>query len=109
MQNISPKILHLSLKKPQFDVTVSREKTSEFRRPSNWILSRIKQGKTYDLIKFTNGYGSNKPSFICIYLGWKTAKSASYIYSNGLVVNVDENYIEFELGEIVEIKNYQII
>lgn len=102
------KILHLSLKRPQFEITISREKTSEFRRPSKWILSRINNDKTYDLIKFTNGYGNDKPSFTCKYLGWKHASPASHKYSNGLVVNVDNTYIEFKLGEIVEIKNYKI-
>ena len=102
------KTLYLALKKPQFEVTASREKTSEFRRPSKWILSRIKNDKTYDLIKFTNGYGADKPTFTTKYLGWKPAKPATYRYSNGLIVTVDSSYIEFELGEIVEIKNYKI-
>lgn len=102
------KVLYLCLKKLQFEVTVSKEKSSEFRQPSKWILSRINNNKTYDLIKFTNGYGADRPTFTCKYLGWKQAKPASHIFSNGLVVNVDGNYIEFPLGEIVEIKNYVI-
>ena len=98
------KILHLTLKKPQFKVTITGEKTSEFRRPSQWIKSRLID-KKYDFVKFTNGYGSNKPSFLCKCLGWRYATRASYTFSNDLVVNVDETYFEILLGEIVQVKN----
>ena len=98
------KILHLTLKKPQFQVTSSGEKIYEFRRPSDWIKSRLID-KEYDLVKFTNGYGSDKPFFICEYLGWSFAKPASYKYSNGLVVNVTDEYYKIDLGAILEIGN----
>ena len=62
------KILHLTLKKPQFQVTISREKRHEFRRPSDWIKSRL-VNKSYDFIKFTNGYlqGRNNVKSRCFY------------------------------------------
>ncbi|MBC7766554.1 hypothetical protein H7Y21_00985 [Arenimonas sp.] len=100
------KILYLTLKKPQFQVTVSGEKKSEFRRPSKWILSRV-LNKQYDFVKFTNGYGSDKPSFRCEFKGWKYAEPKRYVYSNGLVVNTDSNYIEIVLGCILEVENYK--
>lgn len=99
------KVLYLTLKKPQFRVTVSGEKTSEFRRPSSWILSRI-LNKSYDIVKFVNGYGSDKPSFTCEFRGWKYADPAKHVYSNGLVVNTDSSYIEIKLGKILKIENY---
>jgi hypothetical protein len=98
------RILYLTLKKPQFQVTFSGEKKSEFRRPSKWIESRL-VNKEYDQIKFTNGYGSDKPFFICECLGWSFAKPNSHTYSNGLVVNVSEGYFEIKLGEIISSGN----
>lgn len=98
------KVLHLSLKKPQFEVTISGEKTSEYRKPSKWILSRI-LGKSYDLIKFTNGYGNHRPSFMCEFKGWKYAEPNSHKYSNGLVVDTDDSYIEILLGAISDKSN----
>lgn len=103
---MSQKILYLTLKKPQFQVTVSGEKSSEFRKPSQWILSRV-LNKEYDLVKFTNGYGSDKPYFICEFISWKYAEPATHNYSNGLVVKVDSSYIEILLGKILKIENYK--
>ena len=54
------KILKLTLSKLPFDVTVTGEKTIEYRKPSKWILSRLK-GKHYRKIWFTNGYGKTRP------------------------------------------------
>jgi hypothetical protein len=98
------KTLHLTLKKLQFQVTSSGEKRYEFRRPSDWIKSRL-INKSYDLVKFTNGYGSDKPYFICKFLGWSYATPSSQKYSNGLVVNITEGYYQIDLGEILEIGN----
>ncbi len=105
-KNVNKNILYLTLKKPQFQVTVTGEKSSEFRRPSKWIFSRV-LNKTYDFVKFTNGYGLEKPNFICEFKGWKYAEPGSHKFSNGLVVNVDESYIEILLGKIIEIENYK--
>ena len=102
--NTNNKMLYLTLKKSQFQVTVTGEKNSEFRRPSKWILSRV-LNKTYDYVKFTNGYGSNKPNFICEFKSWKYAEACTHLYSNGLVVKVDESYIEIILGNILKIEN----
>lgn len=103
---MSKRILHLSLKKPQFEVTISGEKKSEFRKPSKWILSRI-IGKEYDFIKFTNGYGNHRPSFLCEFKGWRYAESNNHKYSNGLVVNTDNSYIEILLGIISDMRNIE--
>jgi hypothetical protein len=94
------KILHLTLKKPQFEVTFSQEKKYEFRRPSKWIESRL-INKDYDFIKFTNGYGLDKPFFICEFLEWTYAQPSNHTYSNGLVVNVMEGYFQISLGKVI--------
>lgn len=101
------KVLYLTLKKPQFKVTISGEKNSEFRRPSKWILARI-LGKDYDLVKFTNGYGSDKPYFICEFNYWRHAEPNTHHYSNGLIVEVNSTYIEIVLGRVLEVGNYEV-
>jgi len=63
--------LYLSLKKEPFAVMVTGEKQEEFRKNSGWIRSRLfdkkDNEKKYDYIKFVNGYGADKPYFICKY------------------------------------------
>jgi hypothetical protein len=98
------KILYLTLKKPQFAVTISGEKRVEYRMVGKWILSRL-LNKNYDFIKFTNGYGNDKPYFICEFKGWEYTMSGVYKYSNGLVVNISDGDIEINLGNIITKKN----
>ncbi len=104
------KILFLTLKKQQFQVTFSGEKKYEFRRPSKWIESRL-IGKDYDYVKFTNGYGSDKPFFVCELLGWTKATPKTLKFSNGLIVDVKHGYYQIDLGKVVEsgnISNFKI-
>ena len=63
--------LRLTLKKQWFDMIASGEKREEYRAPSKWILSRL-QGKTYDVIEFTHGYGRQAPRIIVEYRGHST-------------------------------------
>jgi hypothetical protein len=97
-------MLFLTLKKPQFQVTFSGEKNIEYRHVSDWIKSRL-INKNYNLVKFTNGYGIDKPYFICKFLGWNYSKACIYYYSNGLQVIVNEGDIAIKLGEIIESGN----
>jgi len=95
------KILYLTLKKQQFEVTLSGEKMIEYRRNCEWILSRL-INKNYDAIKFVNGYGKTKPFFMRKFKGWGYTKKAIYKYSNGLEVNVEDNDIAINLGKIIK-------
>lgn len=97
------KILYLTLKKPQYEVTSSGEKNIEFRKNGKWILSRL-VNKNYEYVKFTNGYGLKMPYFICEFKGWNFVKKNTFRYSNGLEVNVCDNDVAIKLGEIVERK-----
>ncbi len=78
------KILHLTVTKQWFNLMVSGKKTIEIRKPSKWILSRLidKAGKPrhYDYVKFTNGYGKDKPFFMAVYNGFGIAEHSS-LYS----------------------------
>ena len=96
--------LKLSINKKAFDVMVSGEKTEEFRDVSKWILSRLID-KDYEFIKFTNGYGKDKPYFICEFKGWSEAKPGVFKFSNGLIVNIDEGYVQISLGNIIVLEN----
>ena len=104
------KTLHLSLKKLPFDVMVTGEKDREFREPSQWIKSRLfnKNGtrKDYHFVKFTHGYGADKPYFIAEFKELrKTLIYCCFSYSNGLVVDVDGGSFVIVIGKIVESGN----
>lgn len=83
---------------------VTGEKNIEFRRIKPWILNRL-VNKSYDTIKFTNGYGKERPHFICEFKGWNYAEIGVYKYSNGLIVNTNEDYVEIYLGKILSKHN----
>lgn len=106
------KILHLSLKKQPFEVMVTGEKVIEFRSVSKWITSRLEYSdftpKEYDVIKFTNGYGKNRPSFVCVYEGFTvhTEEDELVSFSNGLKVLVRFGMYKIYCGDIGLIRNY---
>lgn len=104
------KTLHLSLIKDAFDVMVTGEKPEEYRKTTKWLISRLtnKNGteKQYDLIKFVNGYGSDKPYFICQYCGI-VLNTHPFIkeFSNGFKVEVFIGDTIIFCGDIVETGN----
>lgn len=65
------KVLKLTLKRQPFELMLRGAKTVEFRKPSDWIKSRL-CGKEYNLIEFTNGYGAHRPKFFAKYEGLRT-------------------------------------
>ncbi len=100
-----PRVLRLTLSRAPFEVMQTGEKPREFRRPSDWIISRLVdrntgRPKAYDVVEFTNGYGPACPRFTAPYLGYKISPiDTTLTYSNGLVVEVKAgDYIIF-LGE----------
>ena len=106
------KTLLLTLSKLPFDVMVTGEKKEEFRKNSKWIRSRLfnhdNSEKDYDVIKFVNGYGPDKPYFICKYLGFLDCYMDCDVrrYSNGLEVSgIGPGDIIIYLGDIIETGN----
>lgn len=109
------KILKLTLSKDPFEVMVTGEKKTEYRRDSKWIRSRIfpkgdasKPPRDYHYVKFTNGYGRNDPYFICFFE--KTRKLKTFLeecpkYSNGLKIYDLDYKWAIDLGQIVEVGN----
>jgi hypothetical protein len=102
--------LNLTLKKAPFDVMVTGEKSYEIRAKSKWINSRLFQKddapKKYDYVKFTNGYGKNKPYFIAEFKGFKACRPhIDYTFSNGFHLETYGELWYIELGKIIEIGN----
>ena len=104
---MSREVLHLTLKKEWFYLMVSGKKNVEYRKPSKWIISRLE--KEYDFIKFTNGYGSDKPYFICEYNGFEISKQSKIVYLDNSKIEVEEGSYMINLGKILEIGNVQKI
>jgi len=96
------KTLFLTLHKEAFEVMVTGEKNEEFRVDSEWVRSRL-VGKLYDRIKFVNGYGKDKPFFICENWGWlKVQEDMTRRYSNGLSLEIKKGSFVILLGDILE-------
>lgn len=102
---MSKKTLHLSLKKEWFDLMVSGKKKVEYRapKPSGWICKRLK--KDYDVIKFTNGYGADKPYFICEYCGFEISQKEETIIIEKSTIQVKPGTYMIKLGKILETGN----
>lgn len=59
------KILHLTLNKKWFDMILSGDKKEEYREIKPYWQKRLMMiSPAYTHVKFTNGYGNNRPSFI---------------------------------------------
>src|SRR6056300_1026422 len=97
----SHKILHLTLKKSWFELMVSGEKTTEFRKPSDWIKQRLVD-KEYELVRFVNGYGSDKPFFVAKYLGYKVAKKDEEIPFKKETVVLKKEITKFFLEKLLK-------
>lgn len=89
---------------------VTGEKSIEYRKPTNWLLSRMyaanRERKLYTHVKCVNGYGNDKPYFIAE-LKMTEINIYPHVskFSNGLIVNVDTNDWLFHLGSIIETGN----
>lgn len=99
-------VLRLTLKKAPFDVMLSGEKKHEYRRPSDYIKSRLT--RDYDYIVFYNGgyTGGNLPWIAFKAHGWDEASEpANLEFSNGLRVAVAYGDIIIHLGDLVAFGN----
>ena len=97
---LGSRVLHLTLKKEWFDLMISGKKKVEYRKPSDWIISRLQ--KEYDVIKFTNGYGSDKPYFICEYKGFEISNESETIHVEKSKIEVEAGTYMIKLGKIIE-------
>tara|TARA_B100000749_G_scaffold273372_1_gene256247 strand:- start:4709 stop:4993 length:285 start_codon:yes stop_codon:yes gene_type:complete len=56
------KVLHLTLKKKWFDMILSGQKREEYREIKPYWNKRL--SKSYDAIKFRNGYSKTSPAML---------------------------------------------
>jgi len=111
-------ILHLTVNKWAFDKIASGVKKEEYREfktywtnrlmhpnylKENWALlpEFIHPKKEWTHIKFTNGYGSDKPSVLIEFKGLRMATINPTWCPPGFIEN-DKKYFGLMLGEIVE-------
>jgi len=101
--------LTLTIKKAPFDVMVTGEKNFEIREKSRWMTMRLYdrngQERKYDFVKFTNGYGKDKPYFIAEFEGFDTIFQIYTTFSNGFRLDLAGEYWRINLGEVVEAGN----
>jgi len=103
------KALLLTLQSWPFQTMHLGYKDREYRKDSssNWIRSRLIDSKTdepkhYDVVKFVNGYGKDKPYFVAAYKGFEMAKKNYMVeYKTGLKVNVKKGDFRILLGPII--------
>jgi hypothetical protein len=104
------KVLKLTLAGGPFNVMATGEKRTEYRKPSDWIASRLMdpagQEKDYDMVEFRNGYGPDVPMFMAHYYGFTRAiADYSMTYSNGLAVAVKKGDFKIHLGPVTLLAN----
>jgi len=79
-------------------------KKQEFRKPSKWIKSRLLD-KKHKYIKFVNGYGKDKPYFICLYKGYSQSKKSQILYFENQKIEIENNDYIINLGKIIDYGN----
>jgi hypothetical protein len=102
------KVLNLTLKKSWFVLMLNGVKKEEYRKPSDWIKVRL-ENKSYDFVKFVNGYGRDKPFFICEYKGFNVSEDQQIMKFDGKQVNVEKGDYIIKFGRIVDYGNLCII
>ena len=93
--------LHLTLKKKWFQLMLSGQKQVEIRKRSEWIQQRL-INKDYDIIRFVNGYGKEKPFFTCKFKGYVIAKKDEELTFGNEIVNVKKGDYKIFFGDVIE-------
>ena len=83
-------------------------KKQEFRKPSDWIKVRL-ENKSYNFVKFVNGYGKDKPFFTCEYKGFKVSEEQKIVKFSGQHVIIEKGDYIIQLGRIIDFGNLGII
>ena len=83
-------VLHLSLEKEWFDGIACGEKHEELRKYKPYWTKRL-EGRSFDVVKFRNGYASDAPEMIVEYRGLDRASrspNADYVIRLGKVLSI---------------------
>ena len=102
------RILQLTLKKKWFDLIATGEKKFEYREYKRHWMSRLlgKSGiRNYDEIRFTNGYGKDKPFVRVEFEGAAIITGKHCSPDNGEPLETEQKYFVIGLGEVLEIGN----
>ena len=102
--------LKLTISKEAFFLLITGEKQFEFRKKSKWMQSRLfckdtDQKKDYDYVKFTNGYGANRPFAVFVYSGVRTVNNVQVMYSTGLQIKEKKEMYCIKIGSMVHCQN----
>ena len=93
--------LQLTLKRHWFLLMLSGKKKIEIRKPSEWIKSRL-ENRDYRSIRFINGYGNDKPYFVCKYKSYKIATKRQLLTFDDKEVKIEVGDYLIYLGEIAD-------
>lgn len=106
------KVLHLTLKKKWFDMIASGEKKEEYREFKQYWIKRFgyesesdyetgyydaNMFRLPDVIRFTNGYGKDKPTFDIEVTDWNVGKSKHPEWGG----NTESIQFIFKLGNVL--------
>ncbi len=99
------KTLHLTLDRKWFDLILSGKKTIEYRECKPHWETRL-EGKSFDEIAFTNGYGKDRPFMRVEFTDMFNSRYyCKFIGKNGEILKADTAYYAIVLGEILETRN----
>ena len=93
--------LQLTLKRDWFLLMLSGKKKIEIRKPSEWIKSRL-ENRDYRSIRFINGYGNDKPYFVCKYESYEIATKRQLLTFDDKEVKIEVGDYLLYLGEIAD-------
>jgi len=82
--------LHLTLEREWFDQIARGTKREEFRAYKPYWIRRL-EGRSYDVVKFRNGYASDAPEMMVEYRGLGRASSspkADFVIRLGKVLKI---------------------
>jgi hypothetical protein len=88
------KVLHLVLKRKYFERIYNGTKTTEYRDFTNYWRRRI-EGNHFTHIKFQLAYSKNPPTMLV------------EVKDRNVVEYKDDLAYAFDLGEIIEVNNYE--
>jgi hypothetical protein len=86
--------LHLNLRRQFFAEIAAKTKRIEYRKRTAYWKSRL-EGRTYDVIKFRNGYATKAPEMLVEFRGVKTIRKWG------------GPYYAIQLGRILSLKRWK--
>lgn len=90
MSKAKQRVLHLALEREWFDDIARGVQRKEFRKYKPYWKKRL-EGRTFDVVKFRNGYASDAPEMIVEYRGLQRASSsptADFVIKLGKVLKI---------------------